>query len=64
MDYSISLKQSLGIVIGFGILFSSLLNMTGAVNSLVETGFFDALFSRLSNNPLVGYLIGAATESR
>ncbi|MBQ6662776.1 MAG: Na/Pi symporter, partial [Firmicutes bacterium] len=35
------------IAIGFGILFSGLLNMTSAVNTLAETGVFDALFAKL-----------------
>ena len=48
------------IAIGFGILFSGLLNMTSAVNTLAETGVFDALFAKLGSNPVIGYLIGAA----
>ena len=61
MGFNFRKAKTIGsIAIGFGILFSGLLNMTGAVNSLAETGFFDSLFSRLSSNPLVGYLIGAA----
>ena len=47
------------IIIGFGILFSGLLNMTGAVSSLSDTGLFDRLFSSLSENPFLGYAIGA-----
>ena len=47
------------IIIGFGILFSGLLNMTGAVSSLSDTGLFDRLFSSLSENPFLGYVIGA-----
>lgn len=53
-------SKSIGsIAIGFGILFTGLLNMTGAVDSLADTGVFDAVFSRLGDNPLVGYLSGA-----
>ena len=48
------------IAIGFGILFSGLLNMTGAVDSLAETGIFDVMFSKLGSNPFLGYVIGAA----
>ena len=48
------------IAIGFGILFSGLLNMTNAVDSLGETGIFDAMFSKLGNNPFLGYVIGAS----
>ena len=47
------------IVIGFGILFSGLLNMTAAVSTLTETGIIESLFSRLGENPFIGYLIGA-----
>lgn len=47
------------IVIGFGILFSGLLNMTDAVSTLTESGIIEQLFSHLGKNPLIGYLIGA-----
>ena len=47
------------IVIGFGILFSGLMNMTSAVSTLTETGIIESLFSRLGENPFIGYLIGA-----
>lgn len=47
------------IIIGFGILFSGLLNMTDAVSVLTENGLIEQLFSNLGKNPLLGYLIGA-----
>ena len=47
------------IAIGFGILFSGLLNMTGAVDTLQQSGIIEKLFSGLGNNPLLGYLTGA-----
>ena len=47
------------IIMGFGILFSGLLNMTDAVASLTESGIIEQLFSHLGNNPLLAYLIGA-----
>ena len=47
------------IVIGFGILFSGLLNMTDAVSALTESGIIESLFSRLGDSPVIGYLIGA-----
>ena len=47
------------IVIGFGILFSGLLNMTDAVSSLTQSGIIESLFSRLGESPFIGYLIGA-----
>ena len=48
------------IAIGFGILFSGLLNMTGAVDSLADSGAFDTLLAGLDRSPVVGYLTGAA----
>ena len=50
------------IVIGFGILFSGLLNMTGAVSVLTENGVVEQLFSRLGKDPILGYLIGAGVR--
>lgn len=47
------------IAIGFGILFSGLMNMTSAVSTLTETGVIESLFSRLGENPVIGYAIGA-----
>ena len=46
------------IAIGFGVLFSGLLNMTSAVNTLSQSGIIENLFSSLGNNPLLGYIIG------
>ena len=52
--------RSLGnIAVGFGILFSGLLNMTSAVNTLKDSGIIDSLFSGLGENPLLGYVTGA-----
>ncbi len=48
------------IVLGFGILFTGLLNMTNAVSSLAESGIIETLFSNLGKNPLLAYGIGAA----
>ncbi len=62
MGYKFKNSKTLGnILIGFGILFSGLLNMTAAVNVLNETGIFEKLFSQLGSNPLLGYLTGAGT---
>jgi len=47
------------IAIGFGILFSGLLNMTGAVDSLADSGAFNTLLSGLGDSPVIGYLTGA-----
>ena len=47
------------IAMGFGILFSGLLNMTGAVDSLADSGAFDTILAGLGRSPLIGYLSGA-----
>ena len=47
------------ILMGFGILFTGLMNMTNSVSSLKETGIFDAIFTGLGNNPILAYLAGA-----
>lgn len=52
--------KSIGsIAIGFGILFSGLLNMTGAVKALAQSGVIEKLFSGLGENPFLGYVTGA-----
>ena len=53
-------SRSIGnIAIGFGILFSGLLNMTSAVNALQQSGMVERMFSGLGDNPFLGYLTGA-----
>lgn len=47
------------IIIGFGILFSGLLNMTDAVSVLSDSGIVEQLFSGLGSNPLIAYAAGA-----
>ena len=47
------------IAIGFGILFSGLLNMTGAVDTLADSGAFNTLLGGLGRSPVIGYLTGA-----
>lgn len=47
------------IIIGFGILFSGLMNMTDAVGVLSDSGIVEQLFSSLGNNPLIAYGVGA-----
>ena len=54
-----SSRQIGNIAIGFGILFSGLLNMTSAVTVLTESGMVEGLFSSLGNNPFLGYVTGA-----
>ena len=52
-------RQIGNIAIGFGVLFSGLLNMTGAVNALTESDFISSLFRGLGDNPFIGYVTGA-----
>ena len=53
-------SKSIGsIAVGFGILFSGLLNMTGAVHNLSQSGTIEQLFSSFGDNPFLGYLTGA-----
>lgn len=54
-----STRSAGDIAIGFGVLFSGLLNMTAAVNVLKESGMIESIFSGLGDNPFLGYLAGA-----
>lgn len=47
------------IAVGFGILFSGLLNMTSAVSAFTNSGIVGELFQNLGDNPVLGYLSGA-----
>lgn len=60
MGFKFKKSDSVGsIAIGFGILFSGLLNMTGAVSSFTSSGITDRMFANLGNNPFIAYLTGA-----
>ena len=48
------------IAMGFGILFTGLLNMTAAVSPLSDSPWFANLFLTLSDRPILGFLAGAA----
>ena len=48
------------IVMGFAILFTGLVNMTGAVKPLSESAAFGQLFLTLADKPVLGYLAGMA----
>ena len=48
------------IVMGFAILFTGLVNMTGAVKPLSESAAFGRLFLTLADKPVLGYLAGMA----
>ena len=43
---------------GFGILFTGLLNMTAAVSPLGESPAFAQMFSGLADAPVLGFLAG------
>lgn len=60
MNKKIGISEKVAqIIIGFGILFSGLLNMTDAVGHLTETGIIENLFTMMGDNPIIGYLVGA-----
>lgn len=60
MNKKLGVSEKVGqIVIGFGILFSGLLNMTDAVSKLTETGLIEKLFTLMGDNPIIGYGVGA-----
>ena len=60
MGHFVKNAKSIGnIAIGFGILFSGLLNMTSAVGKLTQSGAIEQIFAGLGENPLIGYLTGA-----
>ena len=48
------------VAVGFGILFTGLMNMTAAVSPPSESTAFANLFISLANRPVLGYLAGAA----
>ena len=47
------------VAMGFGILFTGLMNMSNSVSVLTETGIIDKLFGSIGKNPILGYLCGA-----
>ncbi|MBR6477364.1 MAG: Na/Pi cotransporter family protein [Lachnospiraceae bacterium] len=52
-------EKTAQIIIGFGILFSGLMNMMEAVGKLMETGIIENLFTMMGDNPVIGYMVGA-----
>lgn len=46
------------VAMGFGILFTGLLNMTAAVAPLSESETFASLFIRMADTPILGFLVG------
>ena len=60
MGHFVKNAKSVGsIAIGFGILFSGLLDMTGSVAKITQSGAIEHIFSGLGENPFLGYLTGA-----
>ena len=47
------------VAMGFGILFTGLMNMSNSVSVLTETGIIDKIFGSIGRNPFLGYLCGA-----
>ncbi len=47
------------VAMGFGILFTGLMNMSNSVGSLTESGIIDRVFAGIGRNPFLGYLSGA-----
>ncbi|MBR4425614.1 MAG: Na/Pi cotransporter family protein [Oscillospiraceae bacterium] len=63
MGFSFRNARTVGnIAIGFGILFSGLLNMTASVDTLTDMGIFESLFASLGDNPVLGYLTGVGVS--
>ena len=46
------------VAMGFGILFTGLLNMTAAVAPLSESETFASLFVRMADTPILGFFVG------
>ena len=63
MGFKFNKSEVVGnIAIGFGILFSGLMSMTGAVGALTaQGGPLENVFSGLGNSPLLSYVSGAGT---
>ena len=47
------------VAMGFGILFTGLMNMSNAVNELSSSGIIEHVFAGIGRNPVLGYLGGA-----
>ena len=61
MGFKFKRADNIGnIAVGFGILFSGLMNMTSAVSDFAQSGIVDVMFENMGNNPVIGYLTGAA----
>ena len=60
MPFRVRNSDTVGtIAMGFGILFTGLMNMTAAVEPLSQSPTFAQLFVSLADKPLLGFLAGA-----
>lgn len=57
------LKDGAKILIGFGILFTGLSSMSGAIEPFVDEPVFRMVFETLGSNPLLAILAGAAVTA-
>ena len=56
-------KDIASIVVGFGLLFSGIDNMSNAMSGLKEVPAFTGLFVSLGSNPILGILVGAGVTA-
>lgn len=56
-------KDIASIVVGFGLLFVGIDNMSGAMSGLKEVPAFTNMFVRLGSNPILGILVGAGVTA-
>ena len=55
MGFKFKRADNIGnIAVGFGILFSGLMNMTSAVSDFAQSGIVDVMFENMGNNPVIG----------
>ena len=63
MAKSSRLKDGAKILIGFGLLFTGLSNMSGWIKPFVDAPIFKTIFETLGSNPLLGILAGAGVTA-
>ncbi len=56
-------KDIASIVVGFGLLFVGIDNMSGAMSGLKEVPAFTNMFVQLGSNPILGILVGAGVTA-
>lgn len=50
------------VLLGFGVLFTGLMNMTAAVSPLSQSPAFAQLFTSFADRPALGYVVGACSS--